>query len=49
MPENCVSKLNSHTGLGLYVGSSPQRQCPNDKNPLQNDILVDPGKMCYTL
>ena len=48
MPENCVSKLNFRTELGLYVGSShPKTMSEMTKPPLERDILVDPGKKLY--
>ena len=39
-PENWVSKLNSSTELGLYVGSStPKDNVKTDKAPLQSWYL----------
>ena len=45
-PENWVSKLNSHTGLGLYVGHHTQRQCPKRQNSLAKlwKFLEDPNE-----
>ena len=46
VPENSVSKSNSHTGLGLYVGMSHPKTCLKCQNchGRPSKYLVDPGK-----
>ena len=50
-PENRVSKLNSRTGLGLYVGSSHPKTMSEmtkppckEKNTVNFFFFVDPGE-----
>ena len=48
MPENWVSKLNSCTGLELYVGSShPKTMSEMTKPPCKKILLVDLGKKLH--